>query len=495
MIPFRPRRRPLSWPPVIPRPRKTGTESMRISDVQRPSDAPRAGLVLLYAPSFVRLPTVLPFDRDELLLGSAPPAHFVLGERAISGRHALVRRTEQGYSIVDQDSRNGVLVNGQFVSEALLEHLDEVRLGDALFKYVDREIDAYRPMRVDGAMMGEDPDDYAARVRCPVVGGVMVQRLVRQIEDVAPTGLKVLLLGETGTGKEVFAEYLHARSRRTGEFVAVNCAAIAPSLAEAELFGVRRGAHSAAVRDAPGFIRQAHGGTLFLDEIGELSLDLQAKLLRVLQRPEVTPVGAAAPEPVDVRFVAATHRDLRVMEEAGLFRRDLRARLGDFPLLIPALRDRKEDLYQLTRALLARHGAGHLSLDMPAWTALLFHDYPGNVRELEAALRRAALLATAAGRAVVGLGDLPEELRESMAAHERPGERVPPTQSSPGVVPPESVTPERLRELLVSYRGNLSEVARALGKPRATVRRWIVRAGLDIEASRQSARGNGAALP
>jgi DNA-binding NtrC family response regulator len=492
MTPFSRTRNRLSWSDVTsPKPRKTGTESMRISDVVRPAEAvPQAGLVLLYAPSFLQLPTVVAFERDGLTLGSAPPSDVVLSERAISGRHAQVTRDGSGWLLRDLESRNGVLVNGQFVDEARLEHLDEVRIGDAIFKYVDREIEVYRPMRIDGAMWNESPEDFAERARCPVVGGVMMRRLVRQAEDVAPTELKVLLHGETGTGKEVFAAHIHRESGRPGRFVALNCAAIPASLAEAELFGVRRGAHSGAQRDTPGYFREADGGTLFLDEIGELSLDIQAKLLRVLQKPEIFPVGSATAESVNVRVITATHRDLRSMEDAGTFRKDLRARLRDFPVELPPLRDRKEDLYRLVRALLARHDAPQLDLDMPCWTALFFHDYPGNVRELEAAIRRAALLAMAAGRTRITVTDLPDDLLESMESHERRTSRgvaAPPTQPSPGARPPSPPTREQLRELLQRARGNVAGVARALKRPRITVRRWIVNANLDIDSFRASA--------
>jgi len=178
------------------------------------------------------------------------------------------------------------------------------------------------------------------------------------------------------------------------------------------------------------------------------------------------------------------------MEDAGTFRKDLRARLRDFPVELPPLRDRKEDLYRLVRTLLARHGTPHLELDMPCWTALFFHDYPGNVRELEAAIRRAALLAVAARRTQITVTDLPAELLDSMATHERRTSRgvaAPPTQPSPGATPTLPPTREQLRELLQQARGNVADVARALGRPRITVRRWIVNAGLDIESFRASA--------
>src|SRR5690606_17894317 len=166
----------------------------------------------------------------------------------------------------------------------------------------------------------------------------------------AESPLSVLLLGESGTGKEVFAQEIHTLSGRSGDFCAVNCAAIPENLIESELFGYKRGAFSGADRDKPGQIRLAEKGTLLLYEIGDMPMTVQANLFRVLQSREVFPVGATKAEPVDVRVICATHRDLRRMQIENRFREDLFARLNEYQLRIPPLRDRKEDVFLLLKA-------------------------------------------------------------------------------------------------------------------------------------------------
>ncbi len=220
------------------------------------------------------------------------------------------------------------------------------------------------------------------------------------IARVAPTSSTVLITGESGTGKELVARQIHARSaRQQGPFVAVNCSAIPETLLESELFGYRRGAFSGADRDKRGLVELAGGGTLLLDEIGDLPLDLQPKLLRALERREILPLGASRPRPIDVRFLAATHRSLETMVEEGHFRADLYYRLNLFELRVPPLRDRVEDI-----PALAEHfrccfgpelGPGVLRVGSEALLALRHHPWKGNVRELENVMRRALVLCEA----------------------------------------------------------------------------------------------------
>src|SRR6185503_14726634 len=179
-------------------------------------------------------------------------------------------------------------------------------------------------------------------------GGYQIDRLASALERVSKSEISVILLGESGTGKEVFAQQLHDWSGRKGAFQAVNCAAIPATLLESELFGYKRGAFSGADRDKTGLVRSADGGTLFLDEIGDMPPDAQAKLLRVLQSKEIVPVGAHTPERVDVRVVCATHRDLTKLQAEGRFRGDLFARLNEYSLRLPPLRERKEDIFVLS---------------------------------------------------------------------------------------------------------------------------------------------------
>jgi two-component system, NtrC family, response regulator len=214
----------------------------------------------------------------------------------------------------------------------------------------------------------------------------------------AQSRITVLLLGETGTGKEVVAHAIHAASARADRpFIAINCAALPDALLESELFGHTRGAFTGAERDRRGAFEEAHSGTLFLDEVGETSGAFQAKLLRVLQERAVRPLGGARSREVDVRIVAATHRDLRHEVARGRFREDLFFRLHVFPIRIPPLRERSEDILALARHFLARHAASEgvaaCSLSPASQQRLLAHRWPGNARELENAIARALVLA------------------------------------------------------------------------------------------------------
>lgn len=243
-------------------------------------------------------------------------------------------------------------------------------------------------------------EEWSRRYGFPRIIGEsdQIKRAVAETQRVAATDATVLLLGESGTGKELFARAVHHLSPRRDEpFVALNCAAIPETLIESELFGHERGAFTGATERRPGKFELASGGTVFLDEIGELPLAVQGKLLRAIEEKTVDRVGGRLPVPVDVRIVAATNRDLRRASEAGEFRRDLYFRLAVFPVEIPPLRDRGEDVL-----LLARHFAAQLgrelrgreaTLSEGALVALRAHSWPGNVRELENAIERACILA------------------------------------------------------------------------------------------------------
>jgi len=287
-----------------------------------------------------------------------------------------------------------------------------------------------------------------------------MQRLFRQVEKLAGTDATVLVTGESGTGKELAARALHTLSRRAqGPFVAVNCAAIPEGLVESEFFGVERGAYTGADRSRAGSFEAAADGTLFLDEVGELPLQVQPKLLRVLQEGRFSRVGSTREASADVRLIAATNRDLGAEVSAGRFREDLYYRLNVVPLRMPPLRERREDVPLLaahfTERAARRHGVKIGPLPPAVMKRLLDHTWPGNVRELSNAVERLVLLAEE-GR--VSADDLPEETEHPARAEE--GFRL-----GPGGLSWEEHERDCLRQALELAGGNRARAARLLDLP------------------------------
>ncbi len=431
----------------------------------------RAGLVLLYAEGYRALPPAVVLPQTPTVIGRDASADVVLPVSAVSRKHAEIRLSGGEWKLRDLGSTNGTLLDGRRVDEATLETNAEVRIGDAIFKFVERGAPEYAAYVIDGTMA--QGQERRCQKPTTLVGGLAMDDVAAALERIGATGLSVLLLGESGTGKEVAARELHERSGRRGAFSAVNCAALPENLIESELFGYKRGAFSGADRDKQGLIQAADGGTLLLDEIGDMPLSAQAKLLRVLQSREVMPIGATRPEPVDVRVVAATHRDLIRLEKEGKFRRDLYARLSEFPVLLPPLRDRKEDLYLLTRTFLARYGRADLAVSFPFLAGLLHHDWPYNVRELEAAIKRAIALVDGP---TLEEAHLPGSVREAILDYARDSSAE--RDSAP--------SEEELRALLGRERGNVAAVGRQLGKARMQIHRWMDRYGIDIAEYRST---------
>jgi transcriptional regulator with PAS, ATPase and Fis domain len=273
----------------------------------------------------------------------------------------------------------------------------------------------------------------------------------------------ILIVGESGTGKELVARALHGSSpRRERPFVAVNCSAIPEALLESQLFGHRRGSFTDAREDRRGLFQEAEGGTLLLDEIGDMAPALQAKLLRVLQEKEVHPLGAAAPVPVDVRVVAATHRDLDRLSADGGFRHDLLYRLNVITIRIPPLRERPEDLVPLVAHFLEKHrGQPGATVTRDAMAVFRRHRWPGNVRELENVIERALVLGPGD---VVRVEDLPESLN---AGNPRP------LADDEPVRPMSDVEREQIVKALRSAQGNKSAAAKMLGLDRKTLYRKL----------------------
>jgi len=259
----------------------------------------------------------------------------------------------------------------------------------------------------------------------PLIGHSPAMAAVKSVASiVARRRCTIMLLGETGTGKEVLARHIHAESSRAAKpFVSVDCSAICDSLFESELFGHVRGAFTGAVRDSLGFVRAADGGTLFLDEIGELSLPLQAKLLRLIQEQTVVPVGDVRAHRVDVRIIVATHRDLSAMVRDGAFRQDLYFRLNVVVLNLPPLRQRREDIIPLAEHFLAAQSALYgeplRRLSAQAAEALLAYSWPGNVRELANVMEHAHVLSR---DTIIQVSDLPPRFHRPAAAAETASE-------------------------------------------------------------------------
>ena len=304
------------------------------------------------------------------------------------------------------------------------------------------------------------------------------------VARVAREDVPVLVRGDTGAGKELVAQAVHARSpRAAGPFRAINCAALPAALLESELFGHVRGAFTGAVRDAVGHFQHADRGTLFLDEIGELPLEVQAKLLRVLETRTILPIGGRDPIPVDVRIVSATHRSLRAEVEAGRFRPDLMYRLRVIPVFLPPLRDRPGDIALLVGRLIsdtsrrARRPISRITAE--ALAALEHHDWPGNVRELKNALAYAYAIGDGP---VLTLADLPPEISgitRPGAGPVRPAtghDRPPPAHFS-GLFETEDEA-RRIEGLLGRFRGNRDRVAAAMGMSRVTLWRRMKKLGL-----------------
>ena len=356
---------------------------------------------------------------------------------------------------------------------------------------LEAEIRALRTAPRAGA-----PDPAVVRADADLVGqSPAMVNLLHEIDVVADSGLPVLLLGETGVGKELVAHRLHARSRRAAKpIVHVNCAALPESLAESELFGHVRGAFSGAVTDRPGRFEAAEGGTLFLDEVGELPLAIQAKLLRTLQNGEIQRLGADRPRQVDVRVIAATNRSLRNHVEEGSFRADLYHRLSVYPLPIPPLRERGNDVFVLAGRFLeqnrARLGLRSLRLSPQAEDAMRRYRWPGNVRELEHVVSRAALKAVSRGATRKDLVTLEADMLDLDERDDDAGNMPParPDHATPVASRPlrdvvESAQRDAIRAALAGHGDNWAQAARELGLDASNLHKLARRLGIKAQAT------------
>lgn len=303
-----------------------------------------------------------------------------------------------------------------------------------------------------------------------IVGrGPTMARILQLVEKVVPSDSTVFIEGETGTGKELIARAIHYNGpRRDHRFLAQNCAALSETLLESELFGHRKGAFTGATSEKKGLFELADGGTVFLDEVGDMSVAMQAKLLRVLQEGEIRPVGATETRKVDFRLIAATNKDLDAEVRAGRFRQDLYFRLRVFPIRVPPLRERREDIPALAQHFLSRFSR-EMGKDIAGITAAALdlvagYPFPGNVRELENELERAANLVEPEGW--IGPELLSDRIRGLPPAAGRPGEREGRLKEAV-----EAVEQRLIHEALARHGGNVSEAARSLG----ISRQWLIK--------------------
>jgi transcriptional regulator with GAF, ATPase, and Fis domain len=392
-----------------------------------------------------------------------------LPDDEVSRVHSQLVFAERNWSIVDADSRNGTYVNGALIARQLLASGDVVRLGAHLLLF----------QRLDGAACRRLVSGPLSTTDGMIGKGHAMLALREEIAAAATLRQTTLVLGETGVGKELVAETLHT-AWGGGPFVPVNCAALPEQLAESELFGHARGAYTGALATRQGLFAAADNGTLLLDEVGELSLALQAKLLRTLATGEVRPIGEHQSRRVNARVIAATNRDLEQAIEHGTFREDLYARLTGAVIRVPPLRERREDIRELVRHFLTNRDA---VIHVDALEALLINKWRRNVRELEHVVRAAR--PEMSGHHL-SLAALPETARRTLALRSRGVAGCPDDDAKGLLVVRRDAVPEphELRRTLDHFQGNVTRVAAFFGRERRQIYRWAEQMSLHIVESR-----------
>ncbi len=392
--------------------------------------------------------------------GSSPSCEMVLSDKTVSRKHVMAELAGDEVMMVDCGSTNGTFIQGSRFEKISIGFGAEVKLGRTVIKFLpDEEVVEPEPSRdtAFGTIVGSD---------------TKMRQLFNLLTDVAATNATVLIEGETGTGKELIAEEIHNHSpRRDGPFVVFDCGSVPRELIESMLFGHVKGSFTGAITDRKGAFAEAHGGTIFLDEIGEMALDLQPSLLRVLDKRAVRRVGSNTYEKIDVRVVAATNRDLRAEVAKKAFREDLYYRLAVIRVSVPPLRERGSDIPLLMGHFMASFGQG-LKITPDDMAKLQRHSWPGNVRELRNVMERACLLSR--GEQVNIDDALTQEnggpalgIRTDLPFKEAKGQLV------------EMFEREYIEDLMRRHKMNLSAAAREAQIDRKHLRELIRKYGLD----------------
>jgi DNA-binding NtrC family response regulator len=387
-----------------------------------------------------------------VVVGADPAADVTLRDGAVSSRHCTIVPTEAGFQVSDLDSKNGTFLDNVALTKAIVPVGGVLRLGKTLLQLVP------------GEEVVEIPPSSSKRFGELAGSSVAMRQVYALLERASSSDASVLFIGESGTGKELASRAIHAHSPRSeGPFVVFDCGAASETLIASDLFGHVKGAFTGADRDRPGAFASAHRGTLFLDEIGDLPLDLQPKLLRLLETGEVTAVGTTKRKRYDVRVVAATNRDLWEEVSKGTFRGDLYYRLAVVEVHLPPLRRHKEDIAELADIFLRKAGLSEPNVAGPNLEKLEAYHWPGNVRELRNVLTRAVALSPPGA----DFSEMPIMLRPAAAGgveemsfnadrpfHETKSELISRFEKS------------YLSDLLRRAKGNLSQAARIAGVER-----------------------------
>ncbi|AKU99558.1 Response regulator of zinc sigma-54-dependent two-component system [Labilithrix luteola] len=401
-------------------------------------------------------------DVDPIVVGRDEGAHLRFDDPEVSATHCELRAVNDGVLVRDLGSTNGTFAGTLRVREAVITTPTEILVGGSRFT-----IEPTGKQRVEVGFADRFGDLVGASPRMRRVFGVL--------EKVARTPLSILILGETGTGKEIVAKSVHlASERKAGPFVVLDCGSIPASLAESILFGHEKGAFTGATERKKGALAEANGGTLFLDELGELPIDLQPKLLRALAERQVKRVGGSTFEPIDVRVLAATRRDLAVEMNAGRFRSDLFFRIAQVRVELPPLRERLDDLPLLVEDVCKRVGSASAAPTVAKWIEqrLGSYDWPGNVRELVNVVQVAATLA-----------DTPDAIDDVLTLARETGDggqekaQTAFAEAKRGAVA--AFERDYFTQLARIAKGNVSEMARKSGMERHHVRAYLRKYGIE----------------